>query len=155
MDTEKFFGATKADFEKKLRRIADIELVELKSLDDPNFHPCDLLIMTANLVPEDHFFDWVTKLKKKIRSQAKIWSPALILSDVEFSVQNEMFKYAVHENWYFDIVHSQQLDSIPIRVANLLRIHDHMHELRRYNDLLSDFGRRINSLESKLTGDDP
>lgn len=143
-------GPAKIQFEEKLKKIADIELVELNALDDKNFHPCDLLVLTANLIPDDHFKEWLDRLRKNMRSQAKIWTPALILSDIEFSVLNEIFKTASQENWYFDIVTTEHYHSLPIRVANLLRIHDHMHELRRYSETLAKLQIRVDDLEEEL-----
>ena len=53
-------------------------------------------------------------------------------------------------NWYFDIVASDQLDSLPIRVANLLRIHDHLHELHRYSAALSSLTAQTEALKQEL-----
>lgn len=152
LDSEKrFIGSAKLQFEEKLAKVAQIELVPLQSLDDPKFHPCDLLVLTANLIPEDHFKEWLTRLRKNMRSQAKVWTPALILSDIEFPVLNEIFQMASAENWYFDIVTTEHYESLPIRIANLLRVHDHLHELRRYSETLANLQIRVDKLEDELT----
>ena len=40
--------------------------------------------------------------------------------------------------------------TLPIRVANLLRIHDHLHELKRYSAALDDITVKVKMLESQM-----
>ena len=53
-------------------------------------------------------------------------------------------------NWYFDILSMEHIDSMPIRVANLLRIHDHLHELERYQNTLATLNHRVDQLTLDL-----
>lgn len=136
--------------EERLHTLGAIEFVDLKGLADPKFHPCDLLIVSAESVAEENFPQWVMGLKSQILQQNKIWTPALIVSEVGFETLDHLLKDAVQSNWYFDIVSLQHLDSLPIRVANLLRIHDHLHELKRYNDELAKLNLQVQTLEKQV-----
>ena len=112
--------------------------------------PCDLAIIAAQSVDPAHFATWLRGLAQKIKRQNQIWMPALILSDAPFSVLREILPEARAENWYFDILAPAHLSSLPIRVANLLRIHDHLRELRRYEDALEDVSAKVKSLEARV-----
>ena len=61
--------------------------------------------------------------------------------------------FAIDENWYFDVIDPDHLDSLPMRVANLLRIHDHLHELSRYEKSLADLQADVRQMQQKLEGD--
>ena len=53
-------------------------------------------------------------------------------------------------NWYFDIIHPDHLTSLPVRIANLLRIHDHLAELHRYEAELGRMQQNIRMIEAEL-----
>ncbi len=150
-DSEKrYFGAHKAAFENQMQILGEIQTVKISSLEDPKFFPCDLLVVSAEHVPEDEFLKWLTGIETRIMSQDKIWTPALILADIEFSTLHQLLPFASKSNWYFDIVHPQHLLSMPIRIANLLRIHDHLHELKRYDDKLNAMQNKIVEIENLM-----
>lgn len=141
----------KSALERALGRLGSIRLTEIKGVDDPAFFPCDLLIVAAEHVPDENFPDFVSGLSKRILAQQKIWCPAIIFSDVGFDVLRGIFVEIVRDNWYFDIVHSDQLSSLPVRVANLLRIHDHLHEMRRYQNDLDELHKKTETLEKLVS----
>ncbi len=140
----------KSHFEKTLKFLPDLELVQLKSLDDPKFSPCDLLIVSALSIPEAELATWIQSLQTRIRSQGKIWTPALVISEVNYSRLGEWLHEYASLNWYFDILHPDHLDSVPIRIANLLRIHDHLHELERYHTQIMSMQEQITRIEQTL-----
>lgn len=140
-----------AVFEKYLARLGDVNLVPIDSLDDPAFSPSDLLIVAATKIPDDQFVTWLKAMIKKISERGQIWTPCIFTSELQFDDLVDILPVAVEENWYFDIVSPAQFLSLPIRVANLLRIHDHLHELRRYEDILNDLQAKIDSLETRVS----
>lgn len=140
----------KSHFEKTLKFLPNLDFYQLRSLDDPNFAPCDLLIVTALSVPEQEISSWINSLQSRIKAQGKIWTPALVLSEVNYSKLGEWLHEYANLNWYFDILHPDHLDSVPIRIANLLRIHDHLHELERYHDQVMTMQKQIDAIELKL-----
>jgi len=146
----RYLASDKILFEKKLEILGDVELVPLKSLDDKAFHPCQLLIIAADSVAEEDFQVWLKSLEKKIAQQGKVWTPTLILSTLSFETLDALLTQAVKSNWYFDILSRDHLDSLPIRVANLLRISDHLLELWRYNDTVSALSKKTAELENKI-----
>lgn len=155
-DSEKHLAdAQKIAFEHQLKRLGEIEFVKLKSLDDRNFSPCDLLIVAANQVPEDEMFHWLHRLKQRIAAQDSIKPPLMVLSEVVFGTLAENFSKIIEDNWYFDVVGSSQFESLPIRAANLLRIHDHLHELFRYDKQLKNMLATIGEIEQKLSKKSP
>lgn len=136
--------------EQRLSALGDIALVTIQSLDDAKFNPCDLLIVMANHIPEDEFTRWLESFKGRIQTQSHVWIPALIIADIDFNILREILLSVVKTNWYFDVLSSSHLDSLPIRVANLLRIHDHLHELRRYGETLKELQEKVDGMEQKM-----
>jgi len=146
----RFVFPGKMALEKKLGLLGDVTFVELQSLDDKNFHPCDLLIIAGGNLDDEAFTKWITAVRKRVKQQGKIWTPALILASISFSTLDENLVEAVKSNWYFDVLNADHLESLPIRVANLLRIHDHLHELRRYDEQLEVLNEQVEELQRQL-----
>ena len=137
-------------FEKALHQVAELDLVTLGSLRDPKLHPCDLLVAFPGLNAKSNFHAWVHRLLSSIERQAGIWVPVIFVATDPESLQlNHMFSEAVGRNWYFDVVSPAELATLPIRAANLLRIHDHLHELKRYEHLLIELQESVARLEKK------
>ncbi len=147
---KRHFGRHKAIFEKYMKRLGDLSFYEMKSLEDPDFAPCDLLIVAAESVPEENFAEWLREFHQRIKKQQKIWTPAIILSSVGFVALEDLLTEANGSNWYFDIINPDHIESLPIRVANLLRIHDHLHELRRYDEKQRSLQEQVDAIEEKL-----
>ena len=144
--------AERMDLERHLARLGDVTLDEVKALDAPEAKATDLLIVAAQKVPAREFPVWLTGLRKRIVQQGRIWTPALILADVPGDVLLDIWAEATRDNWYFDILAPAHMGSLPIRVANLLRIHDHLHELTRYAAALEDINTKVTMLESQIKG---
>lgn len=136
--------------ESHLKRLGDLKVEAVKDLSSLEVLPCDLIVVGAQKVPEDAFSGWFSALRAKLVSNASIWTPALVIADVSFDVLRSLLVQAVLDNWYFDIVNPRQISSLPIRVANLLRIHDHLHELRRYALALDEIQGQVRELESQI-----
>ncbi|MFK7872252.1 MAG: hypothetical protein AB8C84_03640 [Oligoflexales bacterium] len=137
--------------EQALSCLGEISLTELESFDDPKFYPLDLLIVKAEQIPHDELPRWLESFAERVRQQGKIWVPALVLSSCEFDVLQSFMPKARAMNWYFDIVSPQHLASIPIRVSNLLRMHDHLHELGRYEAQIQELQKQLQVVEEKLS----
>lgn len=146
----RILAPSKAALEQSLKQLGTVDLSEIKTLDEAEAKPCDLLIIPADHIPQEHFVDWLKGLRLRIKQQRQIWTPALIMADVEFSDLNDLLEDAIQANWYFDVMHRDHLDSLPIRVANLLRMHDHLHELKRYRQELDALDRKVADLEAKV-----
>lgn len=148
---KRFVDADRMVLEKHLKRISDVKLTEIKSIDDVDFLPCDLLVVAAKNVAAIDFKKWITGFRKRVHAQGNVWVPALILTEVEFEDLRDILLEAVNENWYFDVMHSSHMASLPIRVANLLKINDHLHELDRYEKALVDLGEKVTKMEAQLS----
>ncbi len=148
---KRFVDADRMVLEKHLKRISDVKLTEIKSIEDADFLPCDLLIVAAKNVAAIDFKKWLTGIRKRVHSEGTVWVPALILTEVEFEDLRDILLEAVNENWYFDVMHADHMASLPIRVANLLKINDHLHELDRYEKALADLGDKVTKLEAQLS----
>jgi hypothetical protein len=74
----------------------------------------------------------------------------LIVAELPVNEARLLMEHAIKSNWYFDVVRPEHLDSLPVRVANLLRIHDHFHELRRNSETLDRLQDRVNMLEHEV-----
>ena len=61
----------------------------------------------------------------------------------------------VKSNWYYDILSPDENHSIPTRAANLIRIHDHLKELYKYDTMLHDLKNQVEKLEAEILKHDP
>lgn len=147
---KRFVDADRMVLEKNLRRLTDVTLSEVKSVDAPDLYPCDLLIVAARNVAAIDFSKWLDGFKKRIKSQGQVQIPALVLTDAAFEDLRDILAESVQENWYFDVIHADHISSLPIRVANLLKIHDHLHEMKRYENALRNLGDRVADLEARV-----
>lgn len=140
----------RAALEQHVKRLGDVKIDTLRTLDAPDFHPIDLLLIAAQRLPIEDFPKWLGGIRKRFQTPEKIWVPALILADVPFEVLSELMVEAIRDNWYFDILAPSHLSSLPIRVANLLRINDHLHELDRYGAAVEEVTSKVKDLEARL-----
>ena len=143
-------NSTSVAIEKALGFLGEIQLIELNSLDDPNFFPADLLIVKAEQIPHDEIPKWLAGFAKRVQQQGKIWTPALVVSSCDYSTLQGFMPTARSMNWYFDIVSPDHISSLPIRVSNLLRMHDHLHELKRYDEQVQVLQEQVLGLEKEL-----
>lgn len=140
--------ANQLNLEQKLMALGDLQIDTLESINDPSFAPCDLLIIAAQKIPEEEFTNWLTGLSQKLQKQGNIWVPVLIVANPSYLILQQVLEQAIKMNWYFDIINEHHFGSLPIRVANLLRIHDHLHELKRYESTLDELSKKVESLSS-------
>ena len=140
----------KVSFESLLRQFQSFEIVQLSSLESDNFHPCDLLIISAMHLAEEDFCRWIRNLHSTIESQGNVWTPAVIVAEVSFTTIRQLLDWATEINWYFDVILPDHLQSLAVRILNLLRIHDHLHELYRYETELNALQKRLDGLETRL-----
>lgn len=144
---DQVIDAQRIALEKRLKLLGgEFSLHQVKGLSDPNFSPCDLLIIAAHKLPSESFPQWLFSFSEKIEAQGFIWVPALIISSASFITLKEVLDRAIEMNWYFDIMQEEHMDSMPIRVANLLRIHDHLHEMKRYEESLNALSNQLDQL---------
>lgn len=146
----KVLDSHKLSLEVHLKRLGQLEVAQASSLEDPSIPASDLLVIGAHLVEEEHFSQWLMSIRKRLLAQGAIWVPVLVLSDCSFESLLEMLVESIADNWYFDIIAPRHLASLPIRVANLIRIHDHIQELGRYAKALDDITLRVQELENRL-----
>lgn len=142
--------AAKATLESTIGLLGDVKLQEIQSLEDPQLMPCDLLMISAQHLAPEQIKLYLSGLSTRMKQQASIWIPALIFANLNLSEQTTLISTTLNENWYYDIVHEDHLDSFPMRVANLLKIHDHLHELKRYESSLAELSLKVRSLEQGL-----
>ncbi len=146
----RFVDADRANLEQHLRRLGEVEVTTIRALDGPDLLPVDLLLIAAQMIPSQDFPQWLGGLRKRFQTREKIWIPAVILADVPFEVLSGLLPEAVKDNWYFDILAPAHIASLPIRVANLLRINDHLQEMKRYADAVDEVTQKVRALETSL-----
>ena len=148
--TPGFISAASAALDQQLRQLVQVEMVPLKSLDDQAASPCDLLIISAEGMDEEKFPIWVKSISARIPRAHGIPAPALIFGVVGATVQRELLRWAVEGNWYFDIVDPDHVMSLPVRAANFLRVHDHLHEVRRMSETTQALDQKVRDMQSQM-----
>lgn len=150
VDSSKQVNAGSVKTEVKLRGLLAPHFRVLESVAQVPAHGCDLVIVKASHLPESHFWNWLNRLESQLGRTRVVGVPALILSDLDFSAQHFLWRQITEKNWYFDVISEDNLDSIPLRMANLVRIHDHLHETLRYQKTLTELDAEVKSLKSEL-----
>lgn len=152
-----FISAASAAFESQLRHLIQVELVRLNGLSESVGIGVDLLIISAIGVDEEDFLRWLKSIFIRLPKNHGIYCPTIIIADTSAHIQRDLLKWAVSENWYFDVINPLHFDSLPVRVANFLRIHDHLHEIQRMNRTMEALDEKVKDLEvlvSKTIGGD-
>ncbi len=132
----------KVFFESQVEVVKDHE--QIKS---PDF---DIGLVQAQELELPEFLKWLDSFEKKRADASLIQVPFIIVTPISPADVAKLFVRVVETNWYFDLVHPMQLQSLPIRVANLIRIKLHIEELQRYNLELDQMAEKIAQLEEKL-----
>jgi len=142
--------AERLSLESHLRRLGDVSVDAATTLEEAYGATPDLIIIAAPRMAEADFPVWLAGTRKRMQAQNGIWTPVVVLADVGFDVLADQLLAAAADNWYVDVVSPTHVSSLPIRIANLLRIHDHLHELYRYATAVNDVGLKVQRLEAEL-----
>ena len=110
----------------------------------------DKSAVIAHTLESDDLITWVKALAGRMEKSGKILTPALIVGDDIDLAARGLMKFAATENWYFDLVDVEHVSSIAIRAANLIRIHDHIHELGRYENSITKLENQVKDLLERL-----
>ena len=95
------------------------------------------LIVSALNLSEAELLTWLQKYRKKSLSQKNVLIPLLLIhSNDELSFQS-LFDEAFKAKWFFDLCSEKHLSSLIIRAANLIRVHDLLHDLKRRDEMIT------------------
>jgi hypothetical protein len=148
--TPGFVSAASAAIEHQLKLLIKLDLVEVKSLDDPALKPTDVLFISADGLEDEQYPAWLKSISARIPRAHGIPTPTIIFGQISPAVQSELLRWAVEGNWYFDIVEPGQVSSLTVRVANFLRIHDHLHEIRRMGETMQHLDAKVADMERQM-----
>jgi hypothetical protein len=148
--TPGILSSASAAIEQQLQHLMAFDIIHLKALDESQANPCDLLIISAEGMDEEHIPNWLKSVQNRIPQVHGIIAPTIIFARVPAQTQRELLTWSVEGNWYFDIVDPDHVMSLPIRTTNFLRLHDHLHEVRRMSTLARDLSEKYKELEHKL-----
>ncbi len=137
--------------EQQLKSFAPFfDIIPIRHLDDDKLLQCELLLIGSHALGAKEFSTWLTHFHSRMQSSKRIWIPTIIMGDYDEKILLEFLTEATQKNWYFDIIRNDELDSLPIRVTNLLRIHDHLKELWRYDEEIKRLQTAVETLNDKL-----
>ena len=139
-----------AAIEKEITKIYAVDVIKIESIEDQDLKPCDLLILIAHTLDENHFTTWIKGLTKRMEKNNLVAIPALVVCNNIDPTALGLMEFAIDENWYFDIIDVNHISSMSIRAANLIRIHDHIHELGRYENAIKGLEKQVKDLENKI-----
>lgn len=132
-------------FEKTFKNFPFIEFIETHDLDSiKNHSPVDLVLIHLPILNSSVLKNWLSK--KILNKDSKIPIPILFYSDLSKKELEQLWEESYKSNRYFDIINPGELDSFPIRIANLLKIYDHLHEIHRYEDDIQILNAKIESI---------
>jgi hypothetical protein len=148
--TPGFISAASAAIEHHLKLLIKLDMVEVRSLDDPNLRPADVLFISADGIEDEQYPVWLKGISTRIPKAHGIPVPTIIFGNISSAVQSEILRWAVEGNWYFDIVDPGHVSSLTVRVANFLRIHDHLHEIRRMSSASKTLEDKVADMEKQI-----
>ncbi len=143
-------GSSILDLERHLGKLGKVSITAIKDISLGTHQDFELLVIAGPTLEDHSFGSWLNSFKRKIAAQGDIWVPAIIIADISFQALEVIWADVVKENWYFDIVNPEHLSSLPIRVANLVRMTDHLSELKKYERLLVDLTDKVTALEKEV-----
>jgi hypothetical protein len=137
--------------EENLKSLPSIELKEIDGLIASQLQGLDLIVIDAIELDIEDPFQWIEKLFSKIIYNNGIPIPCLVINKAHnLDLAIDIFEH-IRSNWYYDFIHPSHLGSLSIRIANLIKIHDHLHELSRYEKELTSLQKQTDQLQQVLT----
>ena len=148
--TPQIHDTFQAVFLRHCRHMFEIDWRAEASLMSANLQDIDLLILQARHIDADGFEPWLQRQENYLVKNCQIPVPCLILRDMGFDELSNIYLERAQKNWYVDILGTEEVHSLPIRIANLLRIYDHLRELQRYESSVLQLQSRVEDLEKQL-----
>lgn len=148
----KAISARMLNFEKYLSQLGSVEVQDRETMEAAYAESPDIVIYDALLLDSSGLLGLVKSLYKNVVQSEKIWTPVLIYVRAEFGLVKELLPFANQVNWYFDLVTEEHLEILPIRVGNLVRIHDHLKEMFAYKSEIATLESRLEEVEAQLNG---
>ena len=143
----------KLHLERLVKSLGEVSCVDVSSIEDEAVKDSDLVVIGGIDVPEDQLGRWISRIGSRMEDLGNIWVPVIFVSDAKFLALRELLNQCAQSNWYFDIVNSAHFESLPVRIANLFRIHDHLKELFRYSEEINTLQERLEELERRLSSE--
>jgi hypothetical protein len=135
--------------EQELRKISTCSFYEVKDLNEVG-NPCDLVICLAHFLESDHFLKWISSAENRMPFQNGIKLPLLVVADLEPATLRDLISLAQTSNWYFDVVSSNQIGGLSLRMLNFFRLHDHLKEIQRMNSIVEQLQQQVKSIEESV-----
>lgn len=137
-------------FDKSIKILPNTDYQKIRSIDDPLLSPCDLLVIYTFNLSSDLLMQYIEGFESRMICQNNIHIPALFVCPHGPDRVPTDFERLLRSNWYFDIIDTSQLSSLTWRIVNLLKIHDHLHELQRYETEMRNLQTRVSEIESEI-----
>ena len=143
---EKMLTSVTIQLEKYFHRLGTFNIQKTGSIRDSE---ADLIIV-GTFFSSEELKTWIKRLIKDLNERS-IWIPVIFVADLDFeaiySIVEECFNKT---NWYFDLVLSSNMEELAMKIANLIKIHDHLKELKDYHDKLNQMNEEVEKLKQKL-----
>jgi hypothetical protein len=148
--TPNMVSALNAAVEIELKKLGHCQIVTVKSLDEIDPTSCDLIVCLAHFIGDEEFPDWIRRVEQRIPMGETIKVPFLIIARLEPFTLRDILSEAVQSNWYFDVVDPDHLPSVSVRMANFIRLHDHLHEVFRMTTAVDVLSKQVRTLEGEI-----
>ena len=136
--------------EENLKSLPQISLSKIDGVSKEQLSGIDLIVIDAMELEIDEPILWIDKLFKKIVSNNNIPIPCLIINKAHnLDIAIDIFEH-IRSNFYYDFINPNHLGSLSMRMANLIKIHDHLHELSRYEKELTSLQKQTDQLQQQL-----
>ena len=145
----KFYSNSKATALALLRALTPLKVTLYKALKELP-RDLDILIIQAEHLSSEDVLSCSDRIRRHLKDNGLQNLPFLLIASPDLDVSQDFLRLSLKENWYSDLIDPHHIESLPPRLANLIRIHDHLRELARYDQVVRDLEERISKLEVEI-----
>ncbi len=110
----------------------------------------DAVVMSALHVEEESINEWLRKKRNFIDQEFSKKVPMVAIVRSKASFYFTLVEHLFADNRYIDLVHVDHLNSLPVRLLNLLRISVHLNELEQYDKRLKALEAMVENLKTTM-----
>ena len=138
----------KAEFDLYLSKLFPVHLIRSYDI-YMQTESFDLLIYEKNIYDITQLEKAIQAILQKLPQFGAEMTPIIFLSQADPSQWANLHKSTALP-WLFDLLHPAHIKSLPIRVANLLRMREQLLQLKMHTALMKSLNERVQLIEETL-----
>ena len=139
--------------EHELKRIFFLKIDHVKKVEDLSSQYKLFIVNIASTESDAAVFKFVSQIRDAICQHpdpATARTPVLFITRVPQESLRAWAEAQYADNWYCDLISCDHLFELALRASNLLRICDHLREMKVYEDEVQKLKVQVTEVEKKL-----